>query len=271
MNNNDEDYSKFDEVIKALRPIDDVMFKELIRDDIKIVELCLKIILDKDDLIVEDFISQYDLSKTSKARNLILDVKAKDSKGISYNIEVQKDNSGADIKKARYHLSAIDVENSYPGMKFKDMVDNYVIFITEEDYFLKGLTTYHIERVNLELQEKVNDGSYIIYVNGKYRGDDDIGKLMHDFNCKDPQDMYIPIISTKISQIKYNKDKENKTMCEELEKLLKKERENAQFEGETKEAKKNASRLYEKGNSIEDIADVLQRPVSQVSLWLENN
>ena len=52
MNNNDEDYSKFDEVIKALRPIDDVMFKELIRDDIKIVELCLKIILDKDDLIV---------------------------------------------------------------------------------------------------------------------------------------------------------------------------------------------------------------------------
>lgn len=59
-------------------------------------------------------------------------------------------------------------------------------------------------------------------VNGKYKGDD-IDKLMHGFNFNEPQDMYLPLISTKISQIKYNKDKENKTMCEELEKLLKKE------------------------------------------------
>lgn len=50
-----------------------------------------------------------------------------------------------------------------------------------------------------------------------------------------------------------------------------KEREDAQFEGETKETKKNACRLYERGDSIEDIADVLQSPVSQISLWLENS
>lgn len=27
------------------------------------------------------------------------------------------------------------------------------------------------------------DGSHILYVNGKYRGNDEIGKLMHDFSC----------------------------------------------------------------------------------------
>ncbi len=33
------------------------------------------------------------------------------------------------------------------------------------------------------------DGSHILYVNGKYRGNDEIGKLMHDFSCTNPEDM----------------------------------------------------------------------------------
>ncbi len=31
-----------------------------------------------------------------------------------------------------------------------------------------------------------NDGEHILYVDGEYRGDDEIGDLMHDFNCSDP-------------------------------------------------------------------------------------
>ena len=29
-----------------------------------------------------------------------------------------------------------------------------------------------------------------MYVNGAYRGDDEIGKLMHDFMCANPDDMF---------------------------------------------------------------------------------
>ena len=32
-------------------------------------------------------------------------------------------------------------------------------------------------------------GEDVLYVNGKYRGDDEVGKLMHDFSCTDPDDM----------------------------------------------------------------------------------
>ena len=46
-----------------------------------------------------------------------------------------------------------------------------------------------VERVNVELGEMFNDGEHILYVNGAYRGNDDIGKLMHDFSCSDPDDM----------------------------------------------------------------------------------
>lgn len=34
-------------------------------------------------------------------------------------------------------------------------------------------------------------------MNGKYRGDDEVGKLMHDFSCTDPDDMNYEILEKK--------------------------------------------------------------------------
>ena len=36
------------------------------------------------------------------------------------------------------------------------------------------------------------DGQEIIYVNGEYKGDDPIGRLVHDMWCKNADDMYYP-------------------------------------------------------------------------------
>jgi len=36
---------------------------------------------------------------------------------------------------------------------------------------------------------KFDDGAHILYVNGKYRGESEIGKLMHDFSCTNADDM----------------------------------------------------------------------------------
>ena len=46
------------------------------------------------------------------------------------------------------------------------------------------------------------DGSHILYVNGKYRGDDEVGKLMHDFSCTDPDDMNYEILAKKARYFK---------------------------------------------------------------------
>ena len=37
----------------------------------------------------------------------------------------------------------------------------------------------------------------ILYVNGEYRGDSEIGKLMHDFNCTQADDMTFPLMAEK--------------------------------------------------------------------------
>jgi len=36
--------------------------------------------------------------------------------------------------------------------------------------------------MNLTTCNPFDDGEHILYVNGQYRGDDEIGNLMHDFN-----------------------------------------------------------------------------------------
>ena len=73
----------------------------------------------------------------------------------------------------------------------KDMPDSYVIFITENDVMKGDLPLYPVERYVTIGENKVlfGDGSHILYVNGKYRGNDEIGKLMHDFSCINPDDM----------------------------------------------------------------------------------
>ena len=37
--------------------------------------------------------------------------------------------------------------------------------------------------------------SHIIYVNATYRDDSDLGKLMHDFNCSNPDDMNYQVLA----------------------------------------------------------------------------
>ena len=66
-----------------------------------------------------------------------------------------------------------------------------MIFITENDVMGKNQAIYHIQRYveTNEGKELFGDGSHIIYVNGKYRGNDEVGKLMHDFSCTNPDDM----------------------------------------------------------------------------------
>ena len=70
---------------------------------------------------------------------------------------------------------------------FTQLPEPYIIFITENDYYGLGLSFYKIKRtVELSATESMylpfDDGCNIIYVNGSYRGNDALGKLMHDFN-----------------------------------------------------------------------------------------
>jgi len=105
------------------------------------------------------------------------------------DLEVQRQDKGADPHRARYHSSVMDIENLHSGQEFKELPDTYTIFIIEKDFFDQCEAVYLIERINLRTGKSFEDGQHILYVNGEYRGDSAIGKLMHDFNCTQVSDM----------------------------------------------------------------------------------
>ena len=57
---------------------------------------------------------------------------------------------------------------------------------------------------------------HILYVNGQYKGEDDLGKLMHDFLCNDPDDMNFDILADRTRYFKENPEGVSE-MCKAME------------------------------------------------------
>ncbi len=71
---------------------------------------------------------------------------------------------------------------------------------------------YTINRRFEEINDVFDDGSHIVYVNGNYKGDDEIGKLLYDFGCKESKDMYYPESAKGVRHFK--EEGGRKRMCE---------------------------------------------------------
>ena len=175
--------------LRGLRPIDDDFMRCIFRDNIPLAQFVLRILTGKDDLQVTDLETQKDFKRLVGARSVCLDAYATDSSGKKFDLEIQRSDLGAGTHRARYHSSAMDIENLDAGQDFDELPDTYTIFITEHDVLGRSKPLYQIERVTLDDGKPFQDGSHILYINGEYRGDTPLGKLMHDFSCWDPDDM----------------------------------------------------------------------------------
>lgn len=81
-----------------------------------------------------------------------------------------------------------------------------------------GEPVYQIERMNQTTGKSFGDGSHILYVNGTYRDDSSIGKLMHDFSCSNPSDMYYEILAERASFLK-EKEEGVEEMCRIMDEM----------------------------------------------------
>jgi len=67
----------------------------------------------------------------------------------------------------------------------------------------------------------LEDEQHIIYINGSYNGDDELGKLIFDFKCKKSKDMNYKILSERVD---YLKTEGESGMCKIMDDLIQKER-----------------------------------------------
>lgn len=263
----EEQHKRNLERLAKLRPIDDTLMRELFRDDLPLAQLVLRIITNKDDLVLTKQETQYDMKRLLGARSVCLDVLAVDSEGRKYNLEIQRSDNGAAPKRARFHSSAMDIEFLNAGQDFDELPVTYVIFITENDVFKKGRPIYSFTRMNEKTGELFGDDEYIIFVNGAYQNADDnsdLAKLIHDFKCNKADEMYFGQLAEKTRYCKET-TKGVSNMCRIMEELREEAREEGREEATFETSCRNAIKMLKRGNlSVEEIAEDFELPLETV-------
>ncbi len=203
--------------IERFRLMDDDFMSKCLENAPECIELILQIILGKKDLKVVKSQTEYPI-KSLQGRGVRFDVFARDSKGREYDIEIQRADKGAEPKRARYNSALMDANALKSGEDIGKLRDTYVIFITESDVMKRGLDVYSFDRVDKDAGLDLCDGTHIIYVNGATRSASDIGKLMHDFLCRNVSEMYFDILKRQVSQFK-NSEEGRHAMCKAMERI----------------------------------------------------
>ncbi len=193
------------EMLKKFCLMDDEFMTKCFEGDTVCIQLVLRIVLGKPDLIVTDVRTQV-FVKNLMNRSVRLDVLATEGDGKKINVEIQRSDKGAGRKRARFNSSMLDVNLLRMGEDFEELVETWVVFITERDVLGKGKPLYHIERYIVDTNERFGDGSHILYVNGAYRDESPLGKLMHDFFCANPADMYYDVLADRVRFFKESKE-----------------------------------------------------------------
>lgn len=204
MENDSNKQKKLLQKIKKFCLLNDELMSRVFDENIECTELILRIILDRPDIKVKAVHTQSEI-KNLRGRSVRLDIDATSEEDEPIDVEIQREDRGAGVKRARYNSSMIDANTLVKGEDYDKLPESYVIFITENDVMGANLPLYHADRIVAETGKPLGDGTHIIYVNGAYRGDNPIGKLMYDFSCSNPDDMYYSLLA---KQVRYYKEDE---------------------------------------------------------------
>ena len=245
--------------LRGFRLLDDDFLTKCFEGDTASIELVLQIVLEKPDLKVLDVRTQVFVENLLN-RSVRFDILATDSTGAKINVEIQRADKGAGRKRARYNSSMMDATLLKKGDDFDNLPETWVVFITENDVIGKGLPLYPVERCFLGTGERFEDGSHILYVNGAYRGDTPIGKLMHDFSCTNAADMYYTTLADRVRFFKESKEG-ILIMCKVMEDMRKESLQEGIKEG----AINTAKRMLADGIlTLEKIAEYAGLPLDEV-------
>ena len=210
--------------LRGLRLLDDD-FMQKVFEDKACTELLLQIILKRADLKVLHVKGQQDI-KNLQGRSVTLDILAVDTDNKVYNIEIQRSDKGAAVKRARYNSSLIDSNVTEPGEKYENLCESYII------------------------------EAHIIYVNSQIHDESALGKLMYDFYCTDAGKMNYEILADRVRYFKED-EKGVATMSRVMEEM--------RNETERAKAIKDAKGMLESGKlTYEEIAKIAELTIDEV-------
>lgn len=243
--------------IKDFRPIDDVFF-ELLAENPAVCEEIIRTILEDEDLVVLDTITQSS-KRNLYGRSVRLDALCILGNGTRCNIEVQRSDEDDHLRRVRFNASSITVRDSDAGECFRDVKEVYIIYISQFDLFGLGKVVYHVEPCILETGMAIDNGEHQIYVNTAVKDESKISALMDCFLKKEVNHPSFPALSEEVKRIKTTQGG-LWSMCELMEKYM----DEAKQEGRIEERQEMFMSMLAGGRTAEEIAAFCNVPLEEV-------
>ena len=249
--------------IEQLCMFDDYLFRRCFQDCKEGVEYILRTILNNPDLTVKSCKAQKFIDNP-ECRAARLDIYAEDPAGKLYDVEIQKGKIKKHIKRSRYYSATMDARLKLkPNDDFDNLPESYVIFICSDDIMEADKPMKWFTRKCRFTDEELEDGTNIIFVNGSYTGDDELGKLLSDLRQPDPSRISNGILAKQLALVKTAEiNKGDKNMVETyFDKKLAEEHEGGYIEGKIN----TAINMISKGKyTIDEIAEITELPLDKV-------
>ncbi len=121
-------------------------------------------ILEDDKLIVLESIPQW-MGANLQGRSVILDAKCVKGDGTQIDIEVQKADDDDHQRRVRYNGAVLTTNIANPDIRFKNVPNVCMVFISRFDIFRGNFPLYHVDRRVRETGTVVNNGFEEVYVN----------------------------------------------------------------------------------------------------------
>ena len=249
--------------IKAFRLMDDDFMSAVFADSPECAALVLNIILDRQDIEVLSVKTQY-VVHSVEGHSVRMDMLARGSDGVLFNVEIQRADRGAARKRARYYSGILDAVSLKKGGDYEELPETYIIFITEKDVLGRGKAVYRIDRM-IDGDEPFGDGAHIVFVNGAFRGDTPIGQLMHDFNCTNVEEFCHPALRQRTRYFKEDTEGVG-SMCRMMEEMRNEVALESKIATWIDDAKKMMERFHV---SREDAVDTFEIPAEYRTTVLE--
>ncbi|MBO5690989.1 MAG: Rpn family recombination-promoting nuclease/putative transposase [Spirochaetaceae bacterium] len=192
---------------------DDFIFSRVMRNKKlcrTLLEMILKVKIGK----IKFLTSHHAIQIEPNSKGIIMDVYLKDENRV-INVEMQTSNQGDLARRARYYQAAADIDTTPKGSEYKDLKENYVVFICTFDPFHCGKAIYHFANyyINHDFPSPLGDGTSKLFLTTATESLRDLDldlQLFYDYVRGQPaQTAFTKELDTTISRMKQEKEERN--------------------------------------------------------------
>ena len=178
------------------------------------------------------------------------------------DFEMESTKKGDVLKRTRQYVANLTNSFILKGDGYYRIPRTVIVFFIPYDIMGKG-RPYYVVRPKDQDGDVVDRDDIRIYVNWKYEGDDEYGRVCHDLKCSKPEEMYYNEIRKRVAKIK-DKEEGAKMREDVFYRMRREGIEEGRIEGYREATISNARAMLKSGISSERVADILKLSKSEM-------